>query len=121
MIDPKTISQTLRRVAFLCEQSERRDQPGRYLGTDRPPMAAALTMLADRLSLDGEPRVGDLVRVYSMNDAPENDAIAVGISHDEVRVYYLATGQREWRIKEELRIVARAPYDAEALLEKRDA
>jgi hypothetical protein len=101
MIDPKTISQTLRQAAARA-----------YEENDTSP---TLLALADRLSLDGEPRVGDLVRVYSMNDAPENDAIAVGISHDEVRVYYLATGQREWRIKEELRIIARAAYDAEAL------
>ena len=123
MIDPKTISQTLRRAAAVMHGAKYSPCENKAALEQAADDGVALTALADRLSLDGPPRVGDLVRVYSMKDAPENNAIVIHAlaDHGDIRIAPLGSKDTIWYHPEELRIVARAPYDAEALLEKRDA
>ena len=102
MIDPKTISQTLRQAAARA-----------YEENDTSP---TLLALADALAIEGEPRVGD--RVFCTDARIEEEGIVIKVAYSEwalVRLFKAAGGDTEFEVGfEELRIIARAGY-SEAL------
>jgi hypothetical protein len=103
-IDPATISKWLRAASARAIESNK----------DARACRLALDALADRLSLEGPPRVGDRVRYYA-DDTP---GVVTDVAPDyaEVRVKGLDHLHQplRWYTFAELRIIARAGYDCES-------